>query len=351
MTHVTLLEHFAFPVGDVMDKITDMRIENADDIYGLFADWGIKYIFTGHVHFNDISRAVSKNNNEIYDVVTGTLIGYPCTYRSVKFTDSSVEFKANSVTEIDTDFLPDGYSEVQIEKMKTDFAGYSRGAMDASLQFTLKSFYVKPTLAIDYLTVDPNSPVAQFVCKVLPPLYEVMCLPLYEKDNTGNGSFEALAESYGTTLPETEFKTFFEIGGYIFSSVIAGDENIPTSSDEFKLFWECMKIALIFSTDGLEEEADALLQSYDLPFSFEPLRAFATEMAFRKSAVTKLMQAFLFPLLDNVLIDDGNPADLNVTLPPCGVPASGIAFLNNILTVLRAVAVYIKRFFSVLLMQ
>lgn len=52
------------------------------------SDIGIDVIFTGHIHYQDITKDWNSDlTHEIYDVTTGSLCCYPCYYRILKFND------------------------------------------------------------------------------------------------------------------------------------------------------------------------------------------------------------------------------------------------------------------------
>ncbi len=63
------------------------------------ADIGIQFIFTGHTHIHNISASQSEVGNVIYDVCTGTVIGYPGVIRKV-----AVNPESNTVT-ASTDYV------------------------------------------------------------------------------------------------------------------------------------------------------------------------------------------------------------------------------------------------------
>lgn len=68
-----------------------------------FADLGVSYIFTGHMHSQDIAKYTSKNGNTIYDIETGSTVTYPCPVRHVKLTNSisnSGKYNLNIDTEL-----------------------------------------------------------------------------------------------------------------------------------------------------------------------------------------------------------------------------------------------------------
>ncbi len=62
---------FAFPLDDYMQVAEQ------------FADWGIHYAFTGHLHTDDIASVINDNGEVLYDIETASVTGYPCTYREM----------------------------------------------------------------------------------------------------------------------------------------------------------------------------------------------------------------------------------------------------------------------------
>ena len=61
-------------------------VEEWEKIADAYADAGMNYIFTGHLHTNDVASYVSDNGETIYDILTPTLTGFPNSYRIVDFT-------------------------------------------------------------------------------------------------------------------------------------------------------------------------------------------------------------------------------------------------------------------------
>ena len=53
-----------------------------------FADLGVSYVFTGHMHAQDIAKVVSKEGNTIYDIETGSTVTYPCPIRHLELNNA-----------------------------------------------------------------------------------------------------------------------------------------------------------------------------------------------------------------------------------------------------------------------
>ena len=60
-------------------------LEDYQNISEIFADNGINFAFTGHLHTHDIATVTSDDGNILYDIETPSLTGFPCQYRNVEF--------------------------------------------------------------------------------------------------------------------------------------------------------------------------------------------------------------------------------------------------------------------------
>lgn len=82
---VALMHHPLFPHFHGIDKFVETAvITNFEEVRNRLADAGIGLIFTGHVHTSDIAKDFNGDlSKAIYDVNTGSLISYPCDYRTI----------------------------------------------------------------------------------------------------------------------------------------------------------------------------------------------------------------------------------------------------------------------------
>lgn len=102
MMHHNLIEHYAgqsqLDPGYVVDdyqKITDTLIQA-----------GLRVIFTGHYHAQDISSYTYKGNT-LFDIETGSLVTAPIPYRMITLDNNRLEVRTKTITSIGVD-LPDG---------------------------------------------------------------------------------------------------------------------------------------------------------------------------------------------------------------------------------------------------
>ena len=92
MMHHNLIEHYAgqakLDPGYVIDDYQNV----ADQLI----DAGLKIIFTGHYHANDITAYIH-NGKELFDIETGSLVTAPCPYRYIIMKDSLLNISTKNV--------------------------------------------------------------------------------------------------------------------------------------------------------------------------------------------------------------------------------------------------------------
>lgn len=97
MMHHNLVEHIMMQSYFFKDYLVDDWSRLAD----LLADAGMKLIFTGHFHANDITEHKSRAGNKIYDIETGSLAAYAYPYRFAELTDTDIKISTKNVTSIE----------------------------------------------------------------------------------------------------------------------------------------------------------------------------------------------------------------------------------------------------------
>lgn len=95
MMHHNLIEHY-----NGQSKLDPgYVIEDWQNVTHKLMDAGLKIIFTGHYHANDIS-SYTYNGNKLFDIETGSLVTAPIPYRIVKMKDKELEITSNTVKSI-----------------------------------------------------------------------------------------------------------------------------------------------------------------------------------------------------------------------------------------------------------
>ena len=98
MMHHGLVEHFSMEE----EFLGDYLVNDYQNISAAFADAGIHYVFTGHMHANDIATMTTAAGNELYDIETGSAVTYPCPMRFVSFSGTTEGSERTISADIDT---------------------------------------------------------------------------------------------------------------------------------------------------------------------------------------------------------------------------------------------------------
>lgn len=84
MTHWSIVPHFTKEIA----PFKDFCMVDFDRVSERLADAGMRYVFTGHIHLQDIASHVSDLGNIIYDVCTSSTINFPNYIRTVELDNS-----------------------------------------------------------------------------------------------------------------------------------------------------------------------------------------------------------------------------------------------------------------------
>ncbi len=148
MMHHGIWEHF---LGQSL-YFTDYVVNDYQEVAREFARLGMRIVFTGHFHANDIVK-MNSIYGFLFDIETGSTVTYPCPYRLLTlFSNDILSIRSKRITNInyDTDgktfqkyakdFLTDGLSsivsEMLIEELKLsreDAALYTPFLLDAMI--------------------------------------------------------------------------------------------------------------------------------------------------------------------------------------------------------------------------
>lgn len=96
MMHHGLVEHMPFQESFFPNYI----VEDWKKVASRLADAGLRIIFTGHFHANDITLFTSPAGNMIYDVETASMVQYPFAYRLMELEGDKISIDTRYVTSI-----------------------------------------------------------------------------------------------------------------------------------------------------------------------------------------------------------------------------------------------------------
>ena len=251
--HHNLLEHHPMEL-----VIQDKYIVPFPRTYAsLFADWGIKLVFTGHTHTADAVSYTSPSGNVIYDFCSAAISQYPLQYRQFSLTDKAISYEMKTVNRIDTDALSSvvsGYSEERLNAMATDFPAFA-----AEKQKRENIDDIKEMISAQGLGISESSPIYGFVddsCDAVKNLFE---MPLY-----GENSVQELAKEYGVSIPGSKYSTVWDMAGDVSLNYSAGNKIYSANSVEAKIALGVAKVALRGIVRGktdsfISSAADAVL--------------------------------------------------------------------------------------------
>lgn len=82
LQHHGVVPHFEMEA----ELMPDFLVNDYERLAQVYADAGMAYIFTGHMHANDIASVTTESGNTLYDIETGSLLTYPSPARSATLT-------------------------------------------------------------------------------------------------------------------------------------------------------------------------------------------------------------------------------------------------------------------------
>lgn len=143
MQHHGVVPHF----GMEPTVMADYLVDNWQEVEQAYADAGVSYVFTGHMHANDIASYTSPKGNVLYDIETGSLLTYPSRMREAKIVPGSFDTDKSSTIRVETK-MPSvvHYTDFDTGELNdiTDITEYGR-------QHTLSNEVIKTMLSEDLL--------------------------------------------------------------------------------------------------------------------------------------------------------------------------------------------------------
>ncbi len=105
--HHGLIEHYP----DNEKYYGQYVVNNSDHISKMFAAYGVKVVFTGHYHAQDITvKKTETPGRFVYDIETGSLVTYPSPYRIITIgKDQKMHVRSRTITNIPS--MKDGFKD------------------------------------------------------------------------------------------------------------------------------------------------------------------------------------------------------------------------------------------------
>ena len=98
LQHHGLIPHF----GMEPDILPMYLVNDYERLAQVYADAGMQYVFTGHMHANDIAEMTTEAGNTLYDIETGSVVTYPSPARCVTLTRTTENGTVKETMDIKT---------------------------------------------------------------------------------------------------------------------------------------------------------------------------------------------------------------------------------------------------------
>lgn len=220
--HHNLLEHNPFQKLNEKNYVVNTPYSFA----GLLADLGVKLVFSGHTHCNNVKSYTSFLGNTIYDFSMSSLGNFPAEYKYFNVTDSKISYETKKINHIDADKLAEvckGFSNEALEMMKNNLQAYTW-----SMSYREYSEDLRENISPETLGVEESSALYAKLKPVTDTIKEMSDTPIYSK-----GGIQEQAAAYGLEIPDSEYKTLNDAMTLAMLRCKIGDKRYNLNSNDF----------------------------------------------------------------------------------------------------------------------
>lgn len=220
--HHNLLEHNPFQKLNEKNYVVNTPYSFA----GLLADLGVKLVFSGHTHCNNVKSYTSFLGNTIYDFSMSSLGNFPAEYKYFNVTDSKISYETKKINHIDADKLAEvckGFSNEALEMMKNNLQTYTW-----SMSYREYSEDLRENISPETLGVEESSSLYAKLKPVTDTIKEMSDTPIY-----GKGGIQEQAAAYGLEIPDSEYKTLNDAMTLAMLRCKIGDKRYNLNSNDF----------------------------------------------------------------------------------------------------------------------
>lgn len=342
MMHHNLLDHL--PMQRIISRNFIVRFHYTTAT--LFADAGIKLVFSGHEHCSDATSYTTPLGNKIYDFANTALTMYPLQYKVFYINDAEITYRTRTVDKIDTDALKNtvaGYTDEQISLMNEGLNSYSKGFLKAGIQYRLEL-----SLSMEKMGIAEDSIFYPLVSTAVGELINILRMPLY-----GENSVQELGKEYNIDIPDSDYKTGWDLATELVSWHYAGEEPFEVQSTEVKILLRTVSLILKDDLSTVNDEiffaaANELIEMMGMNGNMsKEFTKLTSEIFGGVTAGQYFLVALVSPLLYQFAFDGDFVPDNNGTLQGYGIEMSGRNILNNLSDAANTLMLYIENFFII----
>ncbi|HKL86105.1 MAG TPA: metallophosphoesterase [Treponemataceae bacterium] len=242
-----------FPLTSHLTSLVDnnsVTVDRKDEVSNLLLTYDVKYIFTGHLHSQDIAVIDGEDGKQIFDIETASLSNYPMPIRFFKGTPKKEELTTKYITALKEEYIPKLIPAETKEKILEDLPAYSEYIVDNGMKIkVMRKLDTNTVLALlGALGLDkteiPTIELAEDIRKDL--ITDFFDTPIYN-DGTGK-SVQEICQSFGISLPESGYTTVWTVAMKFLRANYIGNEGYKTTDTEgillkYSLYTAFYKIA------------------------------------------------------------------------------------------------------------
>ena len=338
MMHHNLLDHLPMQRLISRNFIVKFHYSTAT----LFADAGIKLVFSGHEHCSDTTSLTTPLGNVIYDFANTALSMYPLQYKTFSLTDEEITYTTKTIDSIDTEPLReiDGYTEEMFNAMNAGLNEYAKGYLKAGIQYRLEL-----SLSMEKMGIAEDSIFYPLVNTAVGGLVELLRMPLY-----GENSVQELAREYSIEIPDSQYETGWDLATELVSWHYAGEEPFEVQSTEVKILLRTVSLILKSDLSTVSDEiflgaANMLIQNLGGTGEMtQDIAKLAGEVFGGITAGEYFITALISPLLYEFAFDGDGVPDNNGTIAGYGVQTNSDNVVANISYAVNKFMLYLKNF-------
>jgi 3',5'-cyclic AMP phosphodiesterase CpdA len=225
MVHQGLVPHFSLEPVFLAEYLTDNYQDDAQTL----ADAGLRYVFTGHMHANDIASVTTDHGNTLYDIETGSLVTYPSPTRLVGFSRDTIfrndtQYVAESVSILTRMIKEIDYIDPATGTVITDLTKYGRehsvqpsmvvGLLQGTILNSLIGGLVTQIDTMTILTSEGNTDTGSLAMieSMLP--IDSNDLGIMVTNMLASQLADTMSIDLSSTLPGTEIRIYFDSSQY-----------------------------------------------------------------------------------------------------------------------------------------
>nr|WP_319395633.1 choice-of-anchor I family protein [uncultured Desulfobacter sp.] len=274
--HHGMTEHYTGQATAFADYV----IDDYETVSATLAAAGLKIVFTGHYHANDITKTTGSTDDAVlYDVETGSLVTAPCPYRIVTLHgNNAAQLETRYITEIDYDYNAGLDDDDQFDS----FSEYAQTYLYEGLVNLAQSLLVS-SYGVDAATAQSLSP---YVADAFAAHYagdekpdQATLTLIYEYMGSNNASVQYLGQmlyALWTDLEPADNRALLSLDPKIELNVLGTYASGAFDEGAAEIVAFDAQTGLLFVTNALDNTIDALDITTD---PANPSKAFTIDLA------------------------------------------------------------------------